>query len=291
MKAIFVEFQRHLDMLDVTAEVLALDIARIDNPELDATHYLSVFDHLAHYVRMRLSPEARGRAAAERFLEIVTGDLGFRGNQENYYDPANSLLDKVLDRRVGLPIMLCLVCMAIGRRLGLRVEGLGFPHHFMARYSDAQGAWLLDPFNNVVLELEEAAAHLSRLIRRPLQLAPHFFESVSAVELAARILNNLRAAYTTHPDPQRLLLVLGFQCALEPSQPLVWRERSVLHYHLQHWEEAAHDLRRYFYLLGALPYLFPEEARSVYTLPELATDDRNLLTMHHHIAEILNRIN
>ena len=164
--------------------------------------------------------------------------------------------------------------MAIGRRLGLRIDGLGFPHHFMARYSDPEGAWLLDPFNGVVLELEEASAHLSRLIRRPIQLAPRFFEPVSAVELTARILNNLRAAYTTHPDPQRLLLVLGFQCALEPSQPLVWRERSVLHYHLQHWEEAAHDLRRYFYLLGALPYLFPEEARSVYTLPELATDDR-----------------
>lgn len=80
MKAIFVEFQRHLDTPDVAAEVLALDIARIGNPELDATRCLNVLDHLAHYVRMQLSPDARGRAAAERFLEIVTGDLGFRGN-------------------------------------------------------------------------------------------------------------------------------------------------------------------------------------------------------------------
>jgi hypothetical protein len=60
---------------------------------------------------------------------------------------------------------------------------------------------------------------------------------------------------------------------------------------LQAWEEAAHDLRHYFSLLGALPYLFPETARALYTLPELAPDDRNLLVMHRRISEVLNRLN
>lgn len=291
MTAVLTQFQRHLHTPGVEAEVLALDIARIADPGLNAAHYLKMLDRLADEMRTHIVPSARGRTAAERFLKAVTADLGFCGNREDYYDPANSLLDRVLDRRIGLPIMLCLVCMAIGRRLGLRVDGLGFPHHFMARYSDSEGAWLLDPFNGVVLELEEAAAHLSRLLRRPIQLAPRFLEPVSPVELAARILNNLRAAYMTHPDPERLLLVLEHQSVLEPSQPLLWRERAVLHYRLQQWEEAAYDLRRYFYLLGALPHLFPEEVRGLYTLPELATDDHSLLTMHHHIAEILNRVN
>lgn len=291
MKAVLTQFQRHLHTPNVEAEVLALDIARIGNPGLDAAYYLNLLDRLALYTQTRRVLGARGRAAAEHFLAVITDDLGFRGNREDYYDPANSLLDQVLERRVGLPIMLCLVCMAIGRRLGLRVDGLGFPHHFMARYSDPEGAWLLDPFNSAVLEVDEAAAHLSRLIGRPIQLAPSFFQPVSAVELTARILNNLRAAYMTHPNAERLLLVLEYQSVLQPAQPLLWRERAVLHYRLQQWEEAAYDLRRYFYLLGALPHLFPEEVRSLYALPELEADDHNLLAMHYRIAEILNRVN
>jgi regulator of sirC expression with transglutaminase-like and TPR domain len=229
---------------------------------------------------------------ATRFLEIITHDLAFRGDLADYYDPRNSMLDEVLKRRTGLPIMLCLVCMSIGRRMGLQVEGLGFPSHFMARYSDGARAWLLDPYHSVVVELEQAETHLARVLGRPIRLAPYTFAPVSATEIAARILNNLRAAYFTHPHADKLLQVLTFQCALDPGQAQTWRERAVLNYHLHAWEEAAHDLRRYFFLLGALPYLFPDEARTFYAdLPDLASDDRNLLIMHRRIAEVLNRIN
>lgn len=285
------EFRRHLDEPGVGAEVLALDIARIGRPDIEPAQHLDELDRLVEYTGRRLSSEPAGRTAATRFLEIVTHDLVFRGNQTDYYDPRNSMLDEVLRRRTGLPIMLCLLCMALGRRLGLQVDGLGFPGHFMACYSDGAGAWLLDPFHDAVIEIENTEVYLARVTRRPVQLAAHFLEPVNAVELAARILNNLRAAYVTHPHAAKLLQVLAFQTVLTPEQAQIWRERAVLHYHMQAWEEAAHDLRRYFYLLGALPYLFPEEARVAYDLPELAPDDQNLLIMHHRISDVLSRVN
>ena len=286
------QFRRHLDQPDIGAEVLALDIACIGQPALDTAKQLDVVDRLADYVEHRLDLTVHAAEPAARFLEIITRDLAFRGDLADYYDPRNSMLDEVLQRRTGLPIMLCLVCMAVGRRIGVSVEGMGFPGHFMASYRDGARAWLLDPYHSAIVETEAVEPYLSKVLGRPIQLAPAAFVPVTATEIAARILNNLRAAYVTHPQVDKLLHVLAFQSVLDPGQAQIWRERAVLNYHVHAWEEAAHDLRRYFFLLGALPYLFPEEVRSIYAdLPQLTTDDRNLLVMHRRIGEMLNRIN
>ncbi|HAJ36538.1 MAG TPA: hypothetical protein DCL15_12695 [Chloroflexi bacterium] len=284
-------FRHHLQQADVPAEVLALDIAHIGRAELNPAVYLEELDRLADAVDLQLNASLSGRAAAQQYLELLTHDLAFHGAQTDYYDPRNSFLDQVLERRTGLPIMLALVAMAIGRRLGLQIDGMGFPHHFMASYSDDEGVWLLDLFHRAVVEPDNAEAHLTAVVGRPVPLTPRAFIPVTAHELAARILNNLRAAYVTHPQAEQLLNVLTFQTVLTPRNVSLWRERAVLRYHLQAWEEAAHDLRHYFSLLGALPYLFPEAARAFYTLPELAPDDRNLLVMHRRISEMLNRLN
>lgn len=284
-------FREHLRQPDVSAAVLALDIARAVRPSLKPAHYLAEIDRLAEFTGRRLAPNLVGRAVAVRLLEIFNGELAFEGNQSDYYDPRNSLLDQVLERRTGLPIMLSLLCMEIGRRLGIQVDGLGFPSHFMARYTDVHGAWLLDPFHGAVIEIEESDAYLSKVVGRPVQVAAAFYWPVAAVDLAARILNNLRAAYMTHSAPEALLRVLGLQLVMSPAEASLWRERAVLQYHIQSWDEASRDLRRYLFLLGALPYLFPEDARSIYDLPSLGSDDRNLLMMHRRIGEILNRLN
>ena len=284
-------FRHHLQQADAPAELLALDIAHIGRAELDPADYLAELDRLADTVDLHLDASLSGRAAAEHFLQLLTRDLAFHGARSDYYDPRNSFLDQVLERRTGLPIMLALVAMAIGRRLGLHIDGMGFPHHFMARYSNDEGAWLLDLFHRAVVEPEDAETHLSAVVGQAVVLTPTSFIPVTAQDIAARILNNLHAAYVTHPQAEQLLQVLAFQTVLAPRNVSLWRERAVLRYHLQAWEEAAHDLRRYFSLLGALPYLFPEGARALYTLPELAPDDRNLLVMHRRISEVLNRLN
>ena len=138
-------FASHLHQPDASVELLAFDIAPVAAPHLDGRPACES-TCWRNWRALALARRPSTSPAAE-FLQVFTGDLAFpAGNQDDYYDPRNSLLDAVIERRTGLPIMLCLLCIAIGRRLGLRVDGLGFPNHFMARFVDSEGEWLIDPF-------------------------------------------------------------------------------------------------------------------------------------------------
>ncbi len=284
-------FEFHLHQPDVSAEMLAFDIASVAAPSLDVEAQLARIDLLAQLAGARLAASAVNQPSAADFLRVFTGDLAFRGNQDDYYDPRNSLLDAVIERRTGLPIMLCLLCSAIGRRLGLRVDGLGFPNHFMARYVDGHGEWLLDPFNNAVVAAWEAEEYLASIVGRRMALTQELFEPVTARDMALRILNNLRAAYFMRSDTERLLDVLRLQTVMVPENPHLWRDLAVLNFRREAWEEAAHDLRRYFFLLGALPYLFPDDVQAAFDLSPLDSEDRKFVAMHHRITQVLNHLN
>src|SRR5437879_3420062 len=122
----------------------ALAIARIAYPDLDPAPSLRQLDDLAAAVRPRLYPQASPEAAVTELAGYLFGECGFRGNQEEYYDPRNSYLNDVLERRTGIPITLSVVLIETGARLGLGIEGVGFPGHFLVRV--AGRPLLLDPF-------------------------------------------------------------------------------------------------------------------------------------------------
>src|SRR5947207_14827653 len=105
----------------------ALAIARIAYPALDPAPYLRQLDGLAATVRPRLYPHASPEAAAAELAGYLFGECGFRGNQEEYYDPRNSYLNDVLERRTGIPITLAVVLIETGARLGPGLGAAGFP--------------------------------------------------------------------------------------------------------------------------------------------------------------------
>lgn len=242
------QFTQELERPHPAPERLALAIAGMAYPELDMAACLQEIDDLAEGMQRGLSGARPGRARAQRFLDVLNREQGFSGNRENYYDPANSFLNVVLRQRRGLPILLSLLCIAIGRRIGERVEGVGFPGHFMARYQDSAGAWLLDPFNGAVVECTEADAYLARIFQRPLTLPADTQEAVSAAALAQRILNNLRNVYLSRGDDAMAVRVLDYLLVLQPQNEEFWQQRGVLHFRNQDWERTAYDLKRYFFL-------------------------------------------
>src|SRR4051812_26816935 len=138
--------------------MLARDDARIDlaraclmiaqdaYPELDLERYLGEIERMALRLRSRL-PQANG--AEERIValnEFLFGELGFRGNAGDYYDPRNSYLNEVIERRTGIPITLAVLYMELGRRIGLPLQGVSFPGHFLVRLRLRGGTLVLDPF-------------------------------------------------------------------------------------------------------------------------------------------------
>src|SRR2546427_5182815 len=124
----------------------ALAIARIAYPDLDPAPYLRQLDGVAAAFRPRLHPQASPEAAAAELAGYLFGECGFRGNQEEYYDPRNSYLNDVLERRTGIPITLSVVLIETGARLGLGIEGVGFPGHFLVRVAGSRGPLVLGPF-------------------------------------------------------------------------------------------------------------------------------------------------
>ena len=125
----------------------ALLIAKAAYPDLDESLYLARLDRLASDVKRDLTADIDAAAIIARINHILYDEEKFRGNREKYYDPDNSFLNRVLDRRTGIPITLCLIYIEVAGRLGLDVRGIGLPGHFIAALFHASGKIFIDPFN------------------------------------------------------------------------------------------------------------------------------------------------
>ena len=280
-------FARNFANADILPEQLAIDIARVAYPDLDEQDCWRQLDTLARFVASRMSGQRAGAAQAQEFLDIVCQDLGFHGAVKGYYDPRNSLMPDVLARRQGLPIMLALLCMALGRRLDLEIDGLGFPFHFMARYRTGAGAWLLDPFYGEVVAPDAAGDYLARIVGRPFHLAHTVWEPISAQMLAVRVLNNLRNAFMSAEHHPLALHTLDYLLAVQPQERQHWRDRGLLHYKLEDWEEAQHDLRCYLIRAGLFPRIVPGGESD----QPLTEENRRMLEIYSTCGAMLMRVN
>src|SRR2546430_2404900 len=111
----------------------ALLLAEPEYPGLDIPHYIGVLDRLRAEAARALGGVALGVLAARRLLGLLYEELGFRGNDKDYYDPRNSFLNEVLERRTGIPISLAVVVTEVARRAGVEAQGISFPGHFLVR--------------------------------------------------------------------------------------------------------------------------------------------------------------
>ncbi len=123
----------------VPLDEAALALAEEEYPRLEAEEYLVRLDRLADRVRVK-APPARAATLLHGLRKVLFEEEGYRGNELDYSDPRNSFLNEVVDRRVGLPITLCILYMEVARRAGLTLQGVGFPGHFLAKYVSQGGA-------------------------------------------------------------------------------------------------------------------------------------------------------
>ena len=223
----------------------ALSIARWEYPRLDVDAYLERLDGLARAVDgVRRSPDALGRL--HRLREYLFVEQGFVGNRDEYYDPRNSFLNDVLDRRQGIPITLSLVLMEVGKRLGLAIEGIGLPGHFIAgaRLDDSQ--ILLDPFNGGALVTPEECEELvGGVVGRPVTLLPEHYAPVSGRQLLTRMLANLKGAYWRRQEWERVVGAIDRLLVLDPKAASEWRDRGVAWSNLGEVRRGLGDWERY----------------------------------------------
>ena len=231
-----------------------LMIAEDAYPELDVERYLGEIDALAARLAARLGGHASAEQRVVALNEFLYQELGFWGNTEDYYDPRNSYLNDVLERRTGIPITLAVLYMELGRRVGLGCEGVSFPGHFLVRVQVRGGVLILDPFAGGAPQSEaDLRERLQRVIPPeaaagvPVSELPldQFIEPATPRQILARLLRNLKEIYRQSDQPERLLGVLNRMLALQPDAAAELRERGYTYQRLECWRPALQDLTDY----------------------------------------------
>jgi regulator of sirC expression with transglutaminase-like and TPR domain len=223
----------------------ALLLAAEEYPGLDVAGYLGRLDAFAATLRARLE-DLRAPAVVSALNHLLFGEQGFRGNADDYYDPRNSFLNEVLERRLGIPITLSVLYMEVGRRAGLDIEGVGLPGHFIVRVSDGQGALLVDPFHEGrVLSETDCQKRLDRIYAGKVSLEPELLAPITRKAILARMLRNLKTIYVKAEDYPRALKIVELLQLLCPELPEEIRDRGLIHAALDCYALAAQDLEAY----------------------------------------------
>ncbi len=224
----------------------ALLIAAEEYPQLPTGPYLRRLDLLAERVRDRLSDETAPLVLLQELSRVLFQEEGFRGNAEGYYDPRNSFLNDVLDRRLGIPITLSLVYLEVGWRLGLPLAGVNFPGHFLVRYEGEALRILVDPFQGGELRFEgDAQALLDRVYGGRVPLQPEYLRAAGKKDILTRILANLKGIYLNGHDDVRALAAVERLQLLRPGEPEELRDRGMILARLGRAGEAREELVRY----------------------------------------------
>lgn len=234
----------------------ALLIAADAEPGMDSAAQRQIILDLAKPLRAQRLHTGPAIEQARAVADHLFLGLGFRGNDTDYEDPRNSLINHVLQRRLGIPISLALVFVEVARELGIPAVGVGFPGHFLVKINDERmvagidRSVFVDPFCGDVLEdidlqllAERATGHA--------EVMPQWLRPASVEQIVVRMLHNLRNAYQRAGDSARLLLVLHRLCELEPSSGALLRDRGLLQARLGAPRAAVEDLESY---LSAAPH-------------------------------------
>lgn len=216
---------------------------------VDIEKYLSRLDRLAEEARAFL--ESSNTGETETFNQFLFDVKRFAGNQIDYYDPRNSFLNEVIDRRVGIPITLSVVYIEVGRRAGLDVEGVGLPGHFIVRVRELgeSDARLVDPFHGAMLTREDCQDRLDTVYDGLVRLTDEHLSAASAQEILVRMLRNLKSVYTRSNLYRQALGCVERILLLTPEDAGEHRDYGALLARLERFTEAAREME--FYLQEA----------------------------------------
>ena len=219
----------------------AAAIALLEYPDLDLDDVLAEIEGIVSRVRSA----GGGRDALDH---VLFRELGFHGNQDDYYDPRNSYLNDVLRRRTGIPITLSVLYVVLARKLGLDADGVSFPGHFLVRVQEGAGFRVVDPFDSA-RPLDETALEemLTRAVgpTAPPGIDARLLEPAPVRVVLARMLANLKAIHLGRGEAERALEVLEWQVLTVPGDPSLRRDRGILYFQLQCLPAAEADLRAY----------------------------------------------
>jgi regulator of sirC expression with transglutaminase-like and TPR domain len=206
-------------------------VAACEYPGLDVGNCLERIAQLGVDLSLRLRPDISATGKIIMLNRYLFDELGFRANRDDYYDPRNSFLNDVLERKLGIPLTLAIIYMEIGRHIGLPLQGVSFPGHFLVRCALREGAVILDPYaRGVSLGIDDLKAASNR-------------------DMLGRLLRNLKSIYTQRKDWLKALAIADYIIFLSPGHATEYRDRGLFYQHLECFRAALFDLQSYLEML------------------------------------------
>ena len=245
------DFRQAVDREETAIDLgtAALTIAVSDYPNLDIAAYLSRIDALATIAAGRLGSDADVYRSIATLNFVLFQEHGFCGNREDYFDPKNSFLNEVLDRKTGIPISLSVLYIEVAKRIGLALWGVGFPGHFLVKYVSDEEEIVIDPFNQgEILSQQNLEMTLHRLYGAKIAFDAGLLEPISKKQILRRMLNNLKIIYLKQNDLIKGLSIVDRLILLDPASGEDIRDRGLIYLQLECFKQALEDLETYLRL-------------------------------------------
>jgi len=241
-------------------------IAQDAYPGLDVDAYLGRIERMAEQVRARIPADAFAEQRVAALNHYLFEDLGLSGNAGDYYDPRNSYLNEVIDRRRGIPITLSVLYIEVGRRIGLALQGVSFPGHFLVSLKVRRGRLVIDPFSGGEpvgeVELRERLRPVLPAGQAVDSIEP-WIQPATPRQIIARVLRNLKSIYLERRELERALAVMNRTVMVHPESGEALRDRGLAYQALDCFRPALADLQGYLRRVPDAPDALEIRARLV----------------------------
>jgi regulator of sirC expression with transglutaminase-like and TPR domain len=187
----------------------ALLVASEEYPGLDILRYVAKLEAMAAAVRTQIADAEDPHTKIKHLNLYLFEERGLRGNSQDYYDPRNSFLNEVIDRQLGIPITVSVVYIEVARRIGMPLQGVGMPGHFIVKHTGPEGDIYIDPFNKGRILSREACEELiQQMYGEPVPFQEAFLAAVTKKQILSRLLSNLKAIYIQRKQYLKTLSVV-----------------------------------------------------------------------------------
>ena len=224
-----------------------LKLAQIlEYPELDISKYAEKINEISKYLKIKMGSVKNTTYTISMLNEYLFDELGFHGAEEDYYDPGNSFLNIVLDKKTGIPITLSIIYAEIAKNIGLDLQIVGFPGHVIVKYKNEI---ILDPFyRGRLLSINDLEEILNRNFGESVEFIPEYLTEATTEHLLTRLLRNLKNAYTQSYAYDNAMKCTDMILGMQPESPEEIRDKGILEERLLRYDKALPLLNKYLEL-------------------------------------------
>ncbi len=218
----------------------------LEFPDLVLAQYIEKLDSMGRGLRDSISEVKNPTYLVSMLNEYMFETLGFEGNRDDYYNPRNNFLNALIDTRKGIPITLSIIYIHLGRYIGLNLRPVGFPGHFLVKYSDEM---ILDPFNRgALLDIEDLEAILGNIYGDGIQFSHEYLNEIEPEKILIRIARNLKNSYMQSFNYKSAMHCINMVLGLAPDEPEEIRDKGIVQSRLLQNDLALRSLERYLEL-------------------------------------------